>query len=182
MSTAHPAQPDQELRSGFDVSMPKIARVYDFWLGGKDSFAADRAEAVRLIGFYPRLPKLAWENRNFLTRVVTWLAGQGIRQFLDIRPGPPTAYNTHHQAAMDVDPSCRVFYVDNGPVVVGHATAILAGNGVAAIEADLASHQTCPMPSPEPRAHQGGRILARRQRPACRQRATAGSPPRRTQD
>lgn len=140
MSTTRPVQPGEGPGAGFDVTMPNIARVYDFWLGGKDNFAADRDEAERLAGLYPRLPGLARENRGFLAQAVTWLAGQGIRQFLDIGSGLPTACNTH-QAAQAVDSSCRVVYADIDPVVVGHATAVLAGDGVAAIEADLASPQ-----------------------------------------
>jgi S-adenosyl methyltransferase len=123
--------------AGFDPATPNIARVYDYWLGGKDHFTADRAEADMLTGIVPALPRLARENREFLARAVTWLARQGIRQFLDIGSGLPTADNTH-QAARRVDPSCRVVYADHDPVVVGHATAILAGDEVAAIQADLA--------------------------------------------
>jgi SAM-dependent methyltransferase len=135
MSTPQRAQPQE--RAGFDVRTPNIARVYDFWLGGKDNFAADRAEAERMTGIYPQLLRLARENRAFLARAVTWMAAQGIRQFLDIGSGLPTACNTH-QAAQAVDPSCRVIYADNDPVVVTHATALLSGDGVATIQADLA--------------------------------------------
>jgi hypothetical protein len=120
----------------FDVSMPNIARVYDYWLGGKDSFAVDRAEAERLLKLYPWLPQRARENRLFLARAVTWLARQGIGQFLDIGSGLPTAQNTH-EAAQAVDRACRVIYVDNDPVVVSHARALLSGAGVMAISADL---------------------------------------------
>ena len=140
MSATRPVRPDGEPGSGFDVTVPNIARVYDFWLGGKDNFAADRAEAERLLGLCPQLPVLARENRGFLSRAVTWLAELGIRQFLDIGSGLPTVCNTH-QAAQAVDSSCRVVYADIDPVVVGHATAILVGGGVAAFEADLASPQ-----------------------------------------
>ena len=79
----------------------------------------------RLLQIHPQLPQLARENRLFLGRAVRWLARQGIRQFLDIGSGLPRAENTH-QAAQAVDPSCRVVYADNDPVVVGHATALLA--------------------------------------------------------
>jgi hypothetical protein len=120
----------------FDPTTPNIARVYDFWLGGKDHFAPDRAEATRLIEIHPELPRLARENRAFLARAVTWLAGQGIRQFLDIGSGLPTISNTH-EVARRVDPACRVVYADNDPVVVGHARAILADAEVAAVQADL---------------------------------------------
>lgn len=117
-------------------SKPNIARVYDYLLGGKDNFAADRDEAERLLEVYPLLPAKARENRLFLARAVNWLADQGIRQFVDIGSGLPTAQNTH-QIAQAVDPACRVAYVDHDPVVVAHARALLSANGVTAIESDL---------------------------------------------
>ena len=110
--------------AALDVSKPNIARVYDYWLGGKDNFAADRAEAERLLGVYPRLPQLARENRLFLARAVAWLAGQGIGQFLDVGSGLPAEQNTH-EAAQAVSPGCRVVYADNDPTVVVHARALL---------------------------------------------------------
>lgn len=135
MSTAASQQPPP--RSGLDTSSPNIARVYDYWLGGKENFAADRHEAERLIAMYPPLPEHVRGNRLFLARAVTWLAEQGIRQFLDIGSGLPTAQNTH-QVARAIDPSCRVVYVDSDPVVVTHASALLAGTGVESVEADIA--------------------------------------------
>jgi len=119
-----------------DTSKPSIARVYDYWLGGKDHFAADRAEAERLLAIYPDLPRLARENRQFQARAISWLAAQGIRQFLDIGSGLPTARNTH-EVAQDASPSCRVVYVDNDPVVMSHARALLMGSGVGAVQGDL---------------------------------------------
>lgn len=110
---------------------------YDYWLGGKDNFPADRDEAERLLKVYPPLRKRAKQNRRFLTRAVSWLAEQGIRQFLDIGSGLPTAKNTH-EIAKDVDTTCRVVYVDHDPMVMTHARALLAGNGVSAVEGDLA--------------------------------------------
>ena len=129
--------PGQLEPAAFDASRPNIARVYDFWLGGKDNYAADRAEATRLLEVYPLLPQLARQNRLFLVRAVTWLAGQGIRQFLDIGCGLPTAQNTH-QVAQAAHPDCRVAYVDQDPVVVSHARALLSGPGVIALPGDLA--------------------------------------------
>lgn len=129
-----------------DSSKPNVARVYDCLLGGKDNFAADREEVARLLTIYPEMPERAGENRLFLARAVSWLAGRGIRQFLDIGSGLPTAQNTH-QVAQRVNPSCRVVYVDNDPVVVAHGQALLAGNGVAAVQGDardLASILTSP--------------------------------------
>ena len=129
-SSALPGQP------AFDATRPNIARVYDYWLGGKDHFAADRAEAERLLTVYPRLRERAQENRQFLVRAVAWLAEQGIRQFLDIGSGLPTAQNTH-EIAQAVDPACRVVYVDYDPVVMTHARALLTGVDVDAVEGDL---------------------------------------------
>jgi hypothetical protein len=124
---AHPA---------VNISKPNIARIYDYLLGGKDNFAADRTGAERLLQVYPPLPVRVRENRLFLARAVNWIAGQGIGQFMDIGSGLPTAQNIH-QIAQAVDPACRVAYVDNDPVVVTHATARLGAHGVTAIESDL---------------------------------------------
>ena len=104
---------------------------------GKDNYAADRAEASRLIGVFPLLPVRARQNRLFLATAVTWLAGQGVRQFVDIGCGLPTAQNTH-QVAQAAHPDCRVAYVDRDPVVVSHARALLSGTGVIALQGDLA--------------------------------------------
>jgi SAM-dependent methyltransferase len=119
-----------------DTSTPNVARVYDYWLGGKDNYAADRAEAERLIAVYPRLPFLARQSRLFLARAVQWLAEQGVTQFLDLGCGLPTGQNTH-EVAQAVHPDCRVAYVDADPVVVAHARALLCGPGVAAIRGDM---------------------------------------------
>lgn len=121
----------------FDTSTPNIARVYDFWLGGKDNYAADRAEAERLMAIYPRLPFLARQSRLFLTRAVQWLAEQGVTQFLDLGCGLPTQQNTH-EIAQAVHPGCRVVYVDTDPIVMTHARALLEGPGVTAISGDMA--------------------------------------------
>jgi hypothetical protein len=127
---------EPECRRGHGAARPNIARVYDYWLGGKDNFEADREEARRLLAICPLMAKLARDNRQFLGRAVTWVAGQGVRQFLDVGSGLPTAQNTH-QAAQAVDPGARVVYADNDPVVVAHARARLADPGVEAIEGDL---------------------------------------------
>ena len=120
----------------FDTSTPNIARVYDYWLGGKDNYAADRAEAERLIAVYPRLPFLARQSRLFLARAVQWLAKQGVTQFLDLGCGLPTGQNTH-EIAQAVYPDCRVVYADADPIVVAHAQALLQGPGVTAIRGDI---------------------------------------------
>jgi O-methyltransferase involved in polyketide biosynthesis len=119
-----------------NTSKPNIARIHNYLLGGKDNFAADRDEAERLLQVYPLLPARARDNRLFLARAVTWIADQGIRQFVDIGSGLPTAQNTH-QVAKAVDLACRVAYVDYDPVVVSHARALMSANGVTAIKSDL---------------------------------------------
>ncbi len=136
MPTNTPDPDSGALHPALDTSRPNIARVYDYWLGGKDNFAADRDEAKRLLQVYPLLAAKARENRLFLARAVGWVADQGIRQFVDIGSGLPTAQNTH-QIAQTVDPACRVVYVDYDPVVVAHARALLSADGVDAIEGNL---------------------------------------------
>jgi SAM-dependent methyltransferase len=112
---------------GLDTSVPHIARVYDYWLGGKDNFAVDREAAEQVIAAYPDILHDVRAQRAFLVDAVSYLAGvAGIRQFLDIGTGFPTANNTH-QVAQDVAPECRVVYVDNDPMVLSHARALLVG-------------------------------------------------------
>jgi len=109
----------------------------DYWLGGKDNYAADRAEAERLLRIYPPLHAMARENRAFLARAVTWAAEQGVSQFLDLGAGLPTVQNTH-QAARAVNPAAAVAYVDTDPMVLAHARALLATSDcVTAVAADL---------------------------------------------
>ena len=110
---------------GFDTSVPHVARVYDYWLGGKDNFAADRALGDRTIEAYPNLVYSVRANRAFLARAVRFLARDaGIRQFLDIGTGIPTASNTHEVAQREA-PDSRIVYVDNDPIVLLHAQALL---------------------------------------------------------
>jgi len=128
---------DPAVTAGFDPATPNIARVYDYWLGGKDHFPADRAEAERLLGIYPPLRDLVRENRAFVIQAVSWAARQGISQFIDLGAGLP-ASPAVHQAARKVLPAARVAYVDIDPVVLSHARALLAtGDGVTAVAADL---------------------------------------------
>ena len=125
------------MTTGFDSGTPNMARVYDYWLGGKDHYAADRAEAGRLLEIYPPLRQMVRENRAFVAQAVTWAARQGIGQFLDLGAGLP-ASPAVHQTARTVLPSARVAYVDIDPVVLSHARALLAtSDGVAAVAADL---------------------------------------------
>jgi S-adenosyl methyltransferase len=124
----------------FDTSVPHIARVYDYWLGGKDNFAADRELGERTLAAYPNLVFSVRANRAFLARAVRLLAaGEGIRQFLDIGTGIPTANNTH-QVAQHIAPESRIVYVDNDPIVLSHAQALLKSSpqGTCAyLDADL---------------------------------------------
>ncbi len=128
----------------FDTSVAHVARVYDYWLGGKDNFAADRAAGEQAIKAFPNIVLSARANRAFLARAVRFLAGEaGIRQFLDIGTGIPTANNTH-EVAQSVAPETRVVYVDNDPVVLSHARALLTSDPAGAtayIDADLRDPQ-----------------------------------------
>ena len=108
-----------------DTSVAHPARVYDYWLGGKDNFAADREAAERVLAVSPGLRWRIQANRRFLARAVRYLAEDaGIRQFLDIGTGIPSANNTH-QVAQEVTPGARIVYVDNDPIVLSHARALL---------------------------------------------------------
>jgi hypothetical protein len=132
--------PEPSDAPAFDTSVAHVARVYNYWLGGKDNFAADRAAAEQAIAAFPDIVHSARANRAFLRRAVTYLAGTaGIRQFLDIGTGIPSANNTH-EVAQSVAPDCRIVYVDNDPVVLAHARALLTSTPEGAtdyIDADL---------------------------------------------
>jgi hypothetical protein len=111
--------------SKFDTSVAHPARIYDYWLGGKDNFAADRAAGDLVLASRPGLRESVQANRAFLGRVVRLLAGElGIRQFLDIGTGIPSANNTH-EVAQQVTPDARIVYTDNDPIVLAHARALL---------------------------------------------------------
>jgi hypothetical protein len=120
-----------------DSGVPNIARVYDFFLGGKDNFAADRELAAQIAALSPDWVQACRDNRQFVGRAVTWAAGQGIRQFLDLGAGLP-AHPAVHEAAREIIPDARVCYVDNDPVVATHARALLTEpDGVGVAEVDL---------------------------------------------
>ncbi len=110
-----------------DPGTPSVARMYDYYLGGKDNFAADREAAEKIISILPNAREVARTNRAFLVRAVRHLARSGIRQFLDIGTGLPTQENVH-QVAQAEAPESRVVYVDNDPIVLAHARALLADN------------------------------------------------------
>jgi hypothetical protein len=110
---------------GLDPRVPHPSRVYAYWLGGKDYYPADRSAAEEVMRLRPQVVAGARANRQFLARVVAFLAGPcGVRQFLDIGTGLPAPDNTH-EAAQRVAPHCRVVYCDNDPLVLAHARALL---------------------------------------------------------
>jgi S-adenosyl methyltransferase len=123
-----------------DTSVPHSARVWNYWLGGKDHYPADRAVGDQVMAMFPDITRLARADRAFLGRAVRYLAGEaGIRQFLDIGTGLPTADNTH-QVAQAIAPESRIVYVDNDPLVLVHARALLTSTPEGAcdyIDADL---------------------------------------------
>jgi hypothetical protein len=134
------ASQDAEVDSRLDVTVAHIARVYNYWLGGKDHFAADRVAGDATIEVYPGIRLSAQANRAFLARSVRYLAETaGIRQFLDIGTGLPTANNTH-EVAQAVAPGSRIVYADNDPLVLAHARALLTSSpegATAYLDADL---------------------------------------------
>jgi SAM-dependent methyltransferase len=123
-----------------DTTKPHAARIYDYYLGGKDNFAADRQTGDRAAQSWPAVRTAVRENRAFLGRAVRYLVAEaGVRQFLDIGTGLPSANNVH-EVAQGLAPSCRVVYVDNDPIVLAHARALLTSapqGRTAYIHADL---------------------------------------------
>ncbi|MET7392428.1 SAM-dependent methyltransferase [Dactylosporangium sp. NPDC005572] len=128
------------LQSRIDTTVAHPARRYDYWLGGKDNFAADRESGDAIAAKFPAIRTAVLENRRFLRRAVTHLAGEaGIRQFLDVGTGLPTASNTH-EVAQSVAPESRIVYVDNDPLVLVHARALLTSapeGATAYVDADV---------------------------------------------
>ena len=135
-----PAPLEEQPKVEVDTGVAHIARVYNYWLGGKDNFAADREAAELVISSYPSILASVRAQRDFLGRAVEYLVAQaGILQFLDIGTGLPTASNTHEVAQL-VAPESRVVYVDNDPIVLAHARALLASDpqgSTAYLDADL---------------------------------------------
>jgi hypothetical protein len=123
-----------------DTSVAHPARRYDYWLGGKDNFEADRRSGDDVAAAFPSVRTAAVENRRFLRRAVTFLTGEvGVRQFLDIGTGIPSANNTH-EVAQSIAPQSRIVYVDNDPIVLVHARALLTSSPdgrTAYLDADL---------------------------------------------
>ncbi|RCW43925.1 S-adenosyl methyltransferase [Halopolyspora algeriensis] len=120
-----------------DLEKPSAARCYDYYLGGAHNFAVDRELARQVVAMVPQTKALAQDNRAFLRRAVRYCVDRGIRQFLDIGSGIPTAGNVH-EVAQEIAPEARVVYVDNEPVAVAHSRSILDGNEYAdVVQADL---------------------------------------------
>jgi hypothetical protein len=115
--------------SQIDTSRPHPARMYDYYLGGKDNYVVDREAAAAVLRAVPEVRDMARENRTFMQRAVRYLVGEaGLRQIIDIGTGIPTAGNVH-EVAQQIDPAVRVAYVDNDPIVHVHASALLTGQG-----------------------------------------------------
>jgi hypothetical protein len=129
--------PESDALSNFDITRPHIARIYDYWLGGKDNFEVDREAAELALAATPTIVPGVRANRRFLGRAVRAMAAEGVRQFLDIGTGIPASNNTH-EVAQEVAPQSRVVYVDNDPIVLAHARALLtsATGHTAYIDAD----------------------------------------------
>ena len=138
--------------SGIDPKTPSVARMYDYYLGGKDNFASDREAAEKVMRVLPNVRHAARENRAFLGRAVRFLAQRGIHQFIDIGAGLPTRQNVH-QVALEVAPESRIVYVDNDPIVLAHANALLADNPrTKVVEGDLHDPKAI-IEHPQVRAH-----------------------------
>jgi hypothetical protein len=122
---------------GVDPLRPSAARLYDYYLGGVNNFQVDRDAAEKMRVLMPELSDAAWANRGFHQRAAMWIAKRGVRQFIDIGSGLPTAGNTH-EAVQKVDAGARVIYVDNDSMVTAHARDLLADDGSTTfIQADM---------------------------------------------
>src|SRR3954468_10707016 len=134
-----------------DITVPSVARVYDYYLGGSHNFEADREAARRAMEFMPGLPKIMQANRAFMRRAVRFAVAEGITQFLDIGSGIPT-FGSVHEEAQKASPEARVMYVDHDPVAVAHSQVVLAGNERAdVLAADLCKPREI-LDSPQVRA------------------------------
>ena len=127
-SEPRPEEPDDTVGTAIDASVPHSARIWNYWLGGKDNYAVDRAAGDQFSAIFPRIVDIARADRHFLGRVVRFLAGEaGVRQFLDVGTGLPTVDNTH-EVAQRVAPESRIVYVDKDPLVLTHARALLTSS------------------------------------------------------
>jgi hypothetical protein len=134
------ADAEKDLMEGIDTTVPHSARIWNYWLGGKNNYEVDREAGDQFRKIYPGIVDEARAVRYFLARAVRYLAGEAnVRQFLDIGTGLPTVDNTH-EVAQRVNPACRIVYVDNDPLVLAHARALLTSTPEGAtnyIDADL---------------------------------------------
>nr|PZN38036.1 MAG: hypothetical protein DIU60_23685 [Actinomycetota bacterium] len=146
-------QVEQPPAPDIDISKPHVARMYDYFLGGKNNYAADRQAAEAALKATPEVRLAARANRRFLIKSVRWLAQEaGIRQFLDIGSGLPTQQNVH-EVAQSVDPNARVVYIDNDPLVRVHADVLLATDpNTIVLEADMRDPKAL-LDRPEIREH-----------------------------
>ncbi|MER5456492.1 SAM-dependent methyltransferase [Micromonospora sp. NPDC002389] len=120
------ASPDPELAAKLQPEVPHAARIWNYWMGGKDNFQSDRAAGDAVAEVYPEIVVMAQQSRKFLIQAVRYLAAEaGVRQFLDIGTGLPTMQNTH-EVAQAIAPDSRIVYVDNDPMVLVHARALLS--------------------------------------------------------
>jgi hypothetical protein len=127
-SAVHDEPQQPTAGTGIDTTVPHSARIWNYWLGGKDNYEIDRVAGDQFSAIYPGIVDIARADRAFLGRVIRFLAGEaGIRQFLDVGTGLPTADNTH-EVAQRVAPQSRVVYVDNDPLVLAHARALLTSS------------------------------------------------------
>ncbi|RKS76954.1 S-adenosyl methyltransferase [Actinomadura pelletieri DSM 43383] len=131
---------EKDLMAGIDTSVPHSARIWNYWMGGKDNYPIDQEAGEQFAAIYPGIRDMARVSRYFISRIVRYLAGEeGIRQFLDIGTGLPSHDNTHEVAQREA-PDSRIVYVDNDPLVLAHARALLTSNDVAGtdyVDADL---------------------------------------------
>jgi S-adenosyl methyltransferase len=138
--TNRSSTPGQQPSPKIDSNVAHSARIWNYWLGGKDHYPVDRKVGDQILEMFPHIAYLARADRAFLGRAVRYLVSEaGIRQFLDIGTGLPTADNTH-QVAQRIVPECRIVYVDNDPLVLTHARALLTGTPQGAtgyLDADL---------------------------------------------
>ncbi|MCF6526607.1 SAM-dependent methyltransferase [Streptomyces sp. JJ36] len=137
---AEDAEHTDRARPALDTSVPHSARIWNYLLGGKDNYPVDRAAGDKVLELFPGMVDITRHSRAFIGRVVRYLAGEaGIRQFLDIGTGLPTVDNTH-EIAQRVAPECRIVYVDNDPLVLAHAQALLTSTpegATAYLDADV---------------------------------------------
>lgn len=139
--------------TGLDTTVPNVARIYDYWLGGRENFQSDRAAAMQLIKLVPGAENAAHDNRAFLVRSTRFLAEQGITQFLDIGSGMPGGGPSILDIASETNPDTKVAYVDYDPIVVSHSRALLTKSPRAVVaQADLRQPESV-LSHPSVRAH-----------------------------